>query len=113
LLISHIADSLGYTVEELVGKPGLALAIEKEKDTAQERMRKRQKGIKEQYEIWDAPEKTVAKFVSRTIGSPIKSNQGLHIGNLGMYVDITGFAESRRSSKRKQGETSSSLRKHD
>ena len=85
---AHIADSLGYTVEELVGKPGLALAVETEKDTAQERMRKRQKGIKEQYEIW-MHRKDGGKVCFLANGSPIKSNQGLHIGNLGMYVDIT------------------------
>jgi PAS domain S-box-containing protein len=84
----RIADSLGYTVEELVGKPGLDLAVESEKPSAQERMEKRREGIKEQYEIW-MRRKDGDKVCFLASGSPILNPQGQHTGNLGMYVDIT------------------------
>jgi PAS domain S-box-containing protein len=84
----HIADSLGYTIEELVGRSGLDLVVESEKPSAQERMEKRQEGIKEQYEIW-MRKKGSGKVCFLASGSPILNPQGQHTGNLGMYVDIT------------------------
>jgi len=84
----RIADYLGYTVNELMGKSGLDLALESEKPSAQKRMEKRREGIKEQYEIW-MRRKDGGKICFLANGSPLLSNQGLHIGNLGMYVDIT------------------------
>ncbi len=84
----RMAQTLGYTVDELAGKPGLEFVPEKEKARAHERMKNRQEDIKEQYEVWmlrkDGSE--VCLLVS---GTPLFDKEGKHLGNLGMYTDIT------------------------
>jgi PAS domain S-box-containing protein len=71
-----------------VGKPGLDLAVESEKQSAQENTEKLREGIKEHYEIWMC-RKDGDKVCLLASGSPILNPQGQHTANLGMYVDIT------------------------
>jgi len=84
----RMAHVLGYSVEELTGKSGLDFVPERETVRAQERIRNRIEGIKEQYEVW-MRRKDGSEVCMLVSGSPLYDAKGRHIGNLGMYTDIT------------------------
>ena len=84
----RMAHVLGYTVEELTGKSGLELVSEEEMVRAQERMKNRQRGIKEHYEVL-MRRKDGSEVYMLASGAPLFDTQGRHTGNLGMYTDIT------------------------
>jgi PAS domain S-box-containing protein len=85
---SKMAEMLGYSVNELIGKPGLELIYKDELEQSKTRIELRKKGNIDSYDI---------KFICRNgkildmhaNGAPIFDSEGLHIGNLGMYTDIT------------------------
>ena len=85
----RMAQMLGYTVDELVGKMGVELVVDDEEiDKAHEMTRKRQEGIKEHYEI-RMQRKDGGDVWLLASGTPVHDEEGRHIGNLGMYADIT------------------------
>jgi PAS domain S-box-containing protein len=84
----RIARILGYSVNELVGKPGLELAADRDAATAREKIRQRQEKIQGQYEIW-LRRKDGGEVCLLASGTPILDADGRHAGNLAMYVDIT------------------------
>ena len=85
---TKMAEMMGYTVPELIGKYGVSLVDPAEYTSVLKKIENRKFGLKEQYEI---------KFVCKdgrylwtlASGTPIYDREGRHIGNLGMYVDIT------------------------
>ena len=83
-----LADMLGYKVDELIGKTGIELIPPDQIDFAKDRIKSRKSGDPDSYDI---------KFVHKNgeilwmhaNGAPIYDTEGFHIGNLGMYTDIT------------------------
>jgi PAS domain S-box-containing protein len=84
----RFAQLLGYSAGELVGKAGLDLAAEKERVSAGKKINERRKGEREHYEIWML-RKDGREVCMLTSGNPIQDSEGKHLGNLGMYTDIT------------------------
>jgi PAS domain S-box-containing protein len=84
----RFAQMLGYTVGELIGKPGLELAADAEKNGVSEKIQERRQGKKGHYEI-RLRRKDGAEIALYVSGSPVLDADGKHIGNLAMYLDIT------------------------
>ncbi|MBN2290576.1 MAG: PAS domain S-box protein [Candidatus Glassbacteria bacterium] len=84
----RMAEMLGYTVEEMLGKPVLDFVPEEARTKTEYYLERRRLGIKEQRD---------AKYIRRdgselwTINSvsPIFDRQGRYLGSLGMLTDIT------------------------
>jgi PAS domain S-box-containing protein len=85
---AKMARMLGYTIEELVGKPGLILVDPSELNKSLNRVEKRKVGEKEEYDI-KFRRKDGSEMWVHASGSPVYDIRGVHIGNLAMYVDIT------------------------
>jgi PAS domain S-box-containing protein len=84
----RFAQMLGYTVGELIGKPGLELAADAEKNGISEKIQERRQGKKGHYEM-RLRRKDGAEISLYVSGSPVLDANGKHIGNLAMYLDIT------------------------
>lgn len=83
-----MAEMLGYTIEELVGRPGISLVSPPEQPSILNKMEKRKDGAKEEYEV-RFRRRDGGELLVHASGTPIYNSEGQHIGNLGMYVDIT------------------------
>jgi PAS domain S-box-containing protein len=85
---AKMSTILGYEVAELIGKSGLTLIPPEENDLSEGRIEKRSAGLTESYDI---------KFIHKNgniiwahaSGAPIYNLEDQHVGNLGMYADIT------------------------
>ena len=85
---NKMADMLGYTVDELIGKRGIELISPDEISLSNTRIELRKTGKTDSYDI---------KFIRKNgeiiwmhaNGTPVYDAEGLHIGNLAMYSDIT------------------------
>ena len=86
---------VGYTVEEMIGMTGAELVADPEElARAQDLAKKREAGVRSDYEI-RMRRKDASEVWLLASGSPVYDDTGRHVGNLGMYFDIT---------KRKQAE---------
>ncbi len=85
---NKMAGMLGYTAKELTGKRGIELIAPEEISLSNDRIKLRKAGNTDSYDI---------KFICKNgefiwmhaNGTPVYNPEGLHIGNLGMYTDIT------------------------
>ena len=82
-----ISEMLGYSIDELLGTDGLFL-VDNESSEMQEKIKNRKEGIIESYET-KFIRKDGSELWTLISGSPIYDHTGVHIGNLGMYTDIT------------------------
>ena len=84
----RMAEMLGYTVEEMLAMPPLAIIDQEDLPLALANRERRQQGIKEQYEtkLRHKDESTLWALISTT---PLTDNNGQYIGTLGMLADIT------------------------
>ncbi|MGB8233341.1 MAG: PAS domain S-box protein, partial [Methanobacterium sp.] len=82
-----ISEMLGYSIDELLGTDGLFL-VDNESLEMQEKIKNRKEGIIESYET-KFIRKDGSELWTLINGSPIYDHNGFHIGNLGMYTDIT------------------------
>jgi PAS domain S-box-containing protein len=84
----RMAEMLGYTVEEMLAMPPLAIIDQEDLPLALANREQRQQGIKEQYEtkLRHKDERTLWALISTT---PLTDNNGQYIGTLGMLADIT------------------------
>jgi PAS domain S-box-containing protein len=85
-----MADMLGYKVDELIGKRGIDFISPDEIALSKARIKSRRKGEIDSYNI-KFKHKNGAILYMHAKGSPIYDSEGLQIGNLGMYSDITKF----------------------
>ncbi|HEX7468814.1 MAG TPA: ATP-binding protein [Methanobacterium sp.] len=87
-----ISEMLGYSIDELLGTDGLFL-VDNESLEMQEKIKNRKEGIIESYET-KFIRKDGSELWTLISGSPIYDHNGVHIGNLGMYTDITKRKEA-------------------
>lgn len=85
---NKMANLLGYRVEELTGKSGVELVAKDEIDTSKNRIEFRKAGKVDSYDIKFICKNGDIKWLHAN-GTPIYNAEGLHIGNLAMYSDIT------------------------
>ncbi len=85
---ARMADMLGYTSEELVGMDGAALIDQEELEKSLKRIEKRKSGIKEGYDL-KFIRKDCSELWTYANGTPVYDHQGIHIGNMAMYTDIS------------------------
>lgn len=97
---TKMAEMLGYTVQELVGKPGVSLVDPEEASSAFDKIEKRRFGLKEHYEI-KFRRKDGSYLWTLVSGTPINDSEGRHIGNLGMYADITERKQTEQELKQR------------
>jgi len=84
----RMTNLLGYSMEELVGKPGLELVPESVRKDIAQRINDRKQGIEENYEIMFCRKDGQVVWLLAG-GSPLYDSEGRHSANLGMYSDIT------------------------
>ncbi|MCL4377410.1 MAG: MEDS domain-containing protein [Actinobacteria bacterium] len=85
---SKIAQMLGYTEKELLGKSSMELLLPDDYKFGKEIIEKRKKGIKENYER-KLKHKDGSYIWCLISGTPIIDKKGNYTGNLGMFIDIT------------------------
>jgi PAS domain S-box-containing protein len=83
-----MAEILGYTPEELIGKPGLDFCDPKYHNLCQEANRRVSRGERQFYEI-ELSGKDGRRVWVGVNGSPFYDHQGNYTGNLGLYTDIS------------------------
>jgi PAS domain S-box-containing protein len=88
LVNRRICEMLGYTAEEMLGRPMTGFMFEEDAPDHHERMEKRRQGITEYYErrLRRKDGQTVWTIVSAT---PILDNEHNFKGTFGMFTDIT------------------------
>ena len=85
---ARMAEMLGYTIEELKGVKGVSLISQQDYQVATDKIEKRKIGVSDQYEI-NFMRKDGSKLWALASGTPLHDREGQHIGNFGMYMDIT------------------------
>ncbi|MGB9937473.1 MAG: PAS domain S-box protein [Methanobacterium sp.] len=85
---AKMAEMLGYKIEELIGIEGASLVDPLEHRKALEKIKEREKGIKDEYEL-KFLKKDGEELWTLVSGTPIYDNDGVHISNMAMYIDIT------------------------
>ncbi len=84
-----MARMLGYSREEVIGKYGPDFAADRaEREASQQRMKSYENGTPQQYEV-RLRRKDGSEFWALASASPLFDAKGRHLGNLGMYIDIT------------------------
>ena len=84
----RMAEMLGYSADEMVGKPGLDFVDPSERPAGSVRTEQRKRGTSESYDI-KFRHKNGKEVWLHASGTPIKDDKGKHNGNLAMYTDIT------------------------
>ena len=94
-----MASMLGYAADELIGKPGVSLICPEDKTPSLARIDNRKAGKAESYEIRFVRKNGEIVWMYAS-GAPVHNSECQHIGNLGMYADITErkLAEEKRQS---------------
>jgi len=98
-----IADMLGYTVEEMVGKPLVYFLFTEDLDDSQQRMEHRRQGMKEIFER-RLQRKDGSECWTIISASPIIAEDGRFEGSFAMLTDITErkrMEEALRESERR------------
>jgi PAS domain S-box-containing protein len=79
---------LGYTAEELIGRSEASVVVPDHRETLQQKMRLRQQGISDQYELQLQTKSGEPRWCLIS-GSPFVDDElGIH-GSMGMLIDIT------------------------
>jgi PAS domain S-box-containing protein len=95
----RMAEMLGFTVEELVGRKDTGLRNEEEMPRYRERAAARKQGISEQYEIQLIKKNgDIAHFL--VSGTPLRNWEGKVVGSFGIYSDITEWKRVEEELKR-------------
>jgi PAS domain S-box-containing protein len=102
----RMAEMLGYATQELIGMDGTSLIYPDELNESFKRIKNRDNGVKEEYDL-KFRRKDGKKLWVHVTGSPIYDKKGRHIGNLGMYTDIT----SRKKAEKKLISTINELKR--
>ena len=84
----RMAEMLGYTVDEMQGKPLFAFMDEGGVEIAQRNLERRKQGIKEQHDF-EFIHKNGQRIYTSIETSPITDEQGNYIGALACVADIT------------------------
>ena len=84
----RMAEMLGYSADEMVGKPGLDFVDPSERPAGSVRTEQRKRGTSESYDI-KFRHKNGKEVWLHASGTPTKDDKGKHNGNLAMYTDIT------------------------
>ena len=74
-----MSEILGYKVEELTGRPGMDLVADNEAARVREMSRKREQGVREQYEL-KMRRKDGSDVWLLASGTPFYNDSGQHIG---------------------------------
>ena len=85
---AKMAEMLGYTIEELIGKDVISLVDKEEVEFGQQKIENRKKGIQESYEI-KCRKKNGEEIWFLVNATPMYDNNGKHIANMTMETDIT------------------------
>lgn len=88
-----MAQMLGYTVEQMIGKPMYNFVDPEWQEFAREHSRQRKQGISEQYEL-KYQCRDGSQLWTLTSAAPYYSSDGQWAGGLGMIVDITQRKEA-------------------
>lgn len=83
-----MCEMIGYSPEEIIGKPNYSFKHESEKANAVELIERRKKGISEQYESVYVTKSGKCLWVSVS-ANPVFDEEGNYKGALGMLTDIT------------------------
>jgi len=85
---AKMTDLLGATQQELASRPVWEFFDRPALDVIREHLRLRTEGISDEYEVGVTSRRGERRWLL-VAGSPLHDAQGAHIGNLGMYTDIT------------------------
>lgn len=83
-----MANMLGYTVNEMIGKHLFAFIDEKTRKTAEMNLERRRKGIKEEHDF-EFVRKDGKKIYTRLETTPLTDGNGMYSGALACVSDIT------------------------
>jgi PAS domain S-box-containing protein len=95
----RMAEMLGYTVEELVGRKDTILLPEEAMPEYQQRAQRRFTGISDQYEV-ELIKKDGMKAHFLVSGTPLKNQAGEWVGSFGVLSDITEWKRAQEELKR-------------
>jgi PAS domain S-box-containing protein len=84
----HMADMLGYNLEEMMGKSLFSFMDEQGKKIAREKLKKRSQGISEQHDF-EFVRKDGQRIYVNMITTPIIDENGKYDGALAAVIDIT------------------------
>jgi PAS domain S-box-containing protein len=89
----RMADTLGYTSEEMIGKPLFTFMDEQGRTIAEQNIERRKQGIKEQHDF-EFIRKDGQRIYTRLETGPILDNAGNYIGSIAAVADITERKQS-------------------
>ncbi|OPY30249.1 MAG: Bacterioopsin transcriptional activator [Methanocella sp. PtaU1.Bin125] len=93
-----LADMLGYSAEELVGRLSYDFIHETSRDAQRTAIERRKQGIRESYDC-DLVRKDGTKLVTIVSAAPIIDEDGHYDGSLAMFTDITRRRQSEEELK--------------
>jgi len=85
---AQMAEMLGYSVDEMLGKSVLDFTDEQGRENARKVLERRKRGIKEQHVLW-LRHKNGTVVWAQLNASPLLNEQGDYIGAMAMVTDIT------------------------
>ena len=96
-----MAEMLGYTVDEMIGKHIFNFIDEKGIKTVKSKLKRRKQGIKEQFELV-IYRKDGKKVYTNMATSPLFDNEGIYIGAFALVSDITLRKEAEQELERSE-----------
>jgi len=85
---SKMAEILGYSMEEMIGKSVFSFMDDKLVETAKRLMKRRSRGIKEEHDF-EFIKKDGARIYAHLVTSPLTDKRGNFVGALALVTDIT------------------------
>ncbi len=83
-----MAEMLGYTPEEMLGKDVFFFMDEDGKKACESHLERRKQGIKEQHDF-EFLRRDGTRVYTRLVASPITDDEGMYIGGIASVIDIT------------------------
>ncbi len=93
---SRMADMLGYTVEEMVGRPLFTFIDEGARRLTEEKINRRKRGIRERYDCTYLKKDGTPVILSASV-TPVYDQDGTYAGAVGVMRDVTEERELGRT----------------
>jgi len=93
------ARILGYTVEELLGKPAMEVVPEDQRPIMEELQKRRIQGLTDRYEL-DLLKKDGTRIHVLVSASPLYDEKGQFVGSLAVFTDITPLKKAEEEQER-------------
>jgi PAS domain S-box-containing protein len=101
LVNPRMAEIMGYTVEEMTGKPLVSLLDQSGVEFAGRKLERRRQGVKEQYE-GEARRKDGTAIYLSVSTSPVTDSEGSYAGSIAVVQDITECKKAEVELKRQE-----------